>query len=76
MVFLKHGSENVLPNPQREPGVKWDAYVLVDDPDMLSAEFTARGVTFREPLMITSEQLRGFEIADPDGYALFFGRPD
>jgi catechol 2,3-dioxygenase-like lactoylglutathione lyase family enzyme len=38
MVFLKHGSENVLPNPQREPGVKWDAYVLVDDPDALSAD--------------------------------------
>jgi hypothetical protein len=65
-----------LPNPRREPGVKWDAYVLVHDPDTLSAEFAARGVTFRRPLMITSEQLLGFEIADPDDYILFFGRSE
>jgi hypothetical protein len=65
-----------LPNPQREPDVKWDAYVFVDDPDTLSGEFAARGVRSHEPLMVTSEQLLGFENADPDGYALFFGRPE
>jgi hypothetical protein len=26
--------------------------------------------------MITTERLRGFEISDPDGYVLFFGRPE
>ena len=33
------------------------------------------GVTFREPLGDNSDQLRGFEIADADGYVLYFGRP-
>ena len=39
-VFLKYGSENAppLPNPRREPGVEWDADVLVHDPDTLSVE--------------------------------------
>jgi hypothetical protein len=35
-----------------------------------------RGVAFHKPLMITTERLRGFEISDPDGYILFFDRPD
>lgn len=75
MVFLKYGSENTppLPNPRRESGSNGTPHVL--DPDALSAEFLARGVTYRKPLMITSEQLLGFEIAEPDGYVLFFGAP-
>ena len=28
-----------------------------------------------EPLKDTHDGLRGFEICDPDGYILFFGRP-
>lgn len=64
-----------LPNPVRAPSLKWDAYVDTPDPDALFAELSARRVAFRSTLADTSEGLRGFEIADPDGYVLFFGRP-
>jgi hypothetical protein len=35
----------------------------------------ARGAVFKTPLGDTSDGLRGFEVADPDGHVLFFGRP-
>ena len=63
------------PNPSRHPWARWDAYVHTGDPDGLADEFTSRGVVFREPLGINSDQLRGFEIEDADGYVLYFGRP-
>jgi hypothetical protein len=49
--------------------------VPVDDPNALAAEFVDRNVTFSVPLKDTHDGLRGFEIVDPDGYVLFFGRP-
>jgi uncharacterized glyoxalase superfamily protein PhnB len=52
-----------------------DAFVYVPDPDALAAEFAGHGATFSEPLKDTHDGLRGFEITDPDGYVLFFGRP-
>ena len=54
---------------------RWDAFVIVPDPDALAAEFAARNVEFFEPLRDTHDGLRGFEIKDADGYLLFFGRP-
>jgi hypothetical protein len=41
----------------------------------LAAEFAARGVEFTAPLSDTGDGLRGFALADADGYVLFFGRP-
>jgi catechol 2,3-dioxygenase-like lactoylglutathione lyase family enzyme len=64
-----------LPNPMRHPSAAWDAHVYTPNPDALAAEFSARGVTLRTPLGDTEDQLRGFEVQDPDGYVLFFGRP-
>jgi catechol 2,3-dioxygenase-like lactoylglutathione lyase family enzyme len=64
-----------LPNWKRHPWAPWDAFVYVPDPDELSAEFSARGVAFRTPLADTDDNLRGFEVEDPDGHVLFFGRP-
>ena len=64
-----------LPNSQRHPWARWDAFVTAPDPDALAAEFTARGLTFAAPLADTHDGLRGFELEDPDGYILFFGRP-
>jgi hypothetical protein len=52
-----------------------DAFVYVPDPDALAAEFAVRRVPFSKPLQDTHDGLRGFEISDPDGYVLFFGRP-
>ena len=63
------------PNPSRHHWARWDAYVHTADPDALAEEFTARGVSLREPLGVNSDQLRGFEVMDSDGYVLYFGRP-
>ena len=63
------------PNPSRHPWARWDAYIYTSDPDALADEFTSRGVAFKEPLGINSDQLRGFEVVDADGYVLYFGRP-
>jgi catechol 2,3-dioxygenase-like lactoylglutathione lyase family enzyme len=67
-----------VPNYTRDIGkgiARWDAFVSVPDPDALAAEFASRKVEFFEPLKDTDDGLRGFEIKDPDGYLLFFGRP-
>jgi catechol 2,3-dioxygenase-like lactoylglutathione lyase family enzyme len=74
-LFVKAGYAPPLPNPQRHPDMRWDAYVLTPDPDALAAEFADRGVAFNIPLKDTNDGLRGFELKDPDGYVLFFGRP-
>lgn len=73
-LFVKAGEASPLPNPKRDPAMRWDAYCDTPDPDALAAEFTERGVPFSNPLKDTEEGLRGFEITDPDGYVLFFGR--
>lgn len=76
MLFVKAGKAEPLPNSKRDdPDMRWDAYVGVPDLDALAAEFADRGVAFSVPLKDTHDGLRGFEITDPDGYVLFFGRP-
>jgi catechol 2,3-dioxygenase-like lactoylglutathione lyase family enzyme len=74
-LFLKSGYAAPLPNAMRDPAMRWDAYVLAPDPDALAAEFTDRGIVFSMPLEDTDDGLRGFELQDPDGYVIFFGRP-
>lgn len=64
-----------MPNSSRHPWARWDVYIYTPDPDALAEEFTARGVSFREPLGVNSDKLRGFEVMDADGYVLYFGRP-
>ncbi|HEY7290002.1 MAG TPA: VOC family protein [Vicinamibacterales bacterium] len=75
MILLKAVGVDALPNYKREPQARWDAYLDVPDPDALAAEFASRNVAFSEPLKDTHDGLRGFELADADGYVLFFGRP-
>ncbi len=53
----------------------WDAYVYVPDPDALAAEFESRGVQLWKPLTNNSDNLRGFEVQDVNGYVLYFGKP-
>ena len=75
-LFVKSGQSVVpLPNPSRHPAMRWDAFVYVPDPDALAAEFAQMGAAFSAPLKDTRDGLRGFEISDPDGYVIFFGRP-
>jgi catechol 2,3-dioxygenase-like lactoylglutathione lyase family enzyme len=70
----------VAPQPNYTRDIKkgiarWDAFVIVPDPDALAAEYASRNVEFFEPLRDTHDGLRGFELKDADGYLLFFGRP-
>jgi catechol 2,3-dioxygenase-like lactoylglutathione lyase family enzyme len=75
-IFLKAERDIApVPNSTRHRHLRLDAFVYVQDPDELAAEFTKRGVTFTSPLKDTTDGLRGFELADPNGYILFFGRP-
>ena len=75
MVMVKSVGVEPLPNCEREPQARWDAYLNVPDPNALAIEFASRGVTFSVPLKDTHDGLRGFELKDVDGYVLFFGRP-
>jgi catechol 2,3-dioxygenase-like lactoylglutathione lyase family enzyme len=75
MLMLKEVGVHPLPNSEREPAARWDAYLNVPDPDAVAAEFASRNVQFSEPLKDTHDGLRGFELKDADGYVLFFGRP-
>jgi len=77
-ILLKDVGVAPLPNYKRDvkKGIaRWDAFVSVQDPDALAAEFVSRKVEFSEPLKDTDDGLRGFELKDADGYVLFFGRP-
>ena len=76
-IMLKAVGDGVgpLPNRERHAWARWDAFILTSDPDALAREFANREVPFHQPLGDTDDNLRGFEIADPDGYVCFFGRP-
>ena len=75
-LFIKsEGGVSPVPNSTRHPHLRLDAFVYVEDPDTHAAEFADQGVVFSAPLKDTHDGLRGFEICDPDGYVLFFGRP-
>ncbi len=76
-IFIKsEGGIAPMPNHTRHPHLRLDGFVYVADPATLSQEFAEKGVIFSTPLnMDTSDGLTGFELADPDGYILFFGCP-
>ena len=75
-LFVKSdGNVTPLPNAKRHPSMRWDAFVYAPEPDALAAEFADHGAAFSAPLKDTHDGLRGFELTDPDGYVLFFGRP-
>lgn len=76
MLMFKDVGVPAVPNLERHEWARWDAYLYVPDPDALAAEFLSRGIEFSAPLKDSPDGgLRGFELRDPDGYVLFFGRP-
>ncbi|MBO9576471.1 MAG: VOC family protein [Sphingobium sp.] len=76
MLFLRSRHDvDPLPNPKRHPEFVWDAYSYTPDPDALAAEFAGRGARFSKQLGNNDSGLRGFELTDPDGHVLFYGRP-
>ncbi len=76
-ILLKHITEHVhpVPNHTRHEWARWDAFILVSDPDTLFAEYQSRRLAFHETLADTSDGLRAFELKDHDGYVLCFGKP-
>ena len=77
-IMLKDIGVEPVPNYTRDVKkgfAPWDAYVYVPDPDALAAEFASRNIEFWKPLHDNSDNLRGFEVQDADGYVLYFGRP-
>jgi catechol 2,3-dioxygenase-like lactoylglutathione lyase family enzyme len=79
MIMFKDVDIDPVPNCTRDIGhgiASWDAYVYVPDPDALYDEFVSRDVDFKMPLCDNSDNLRGFEVRDINGYILYFGRPN
>jgi len=79
MLMFKAIDVEPVPNHTHDIGhgiAPWDAYIHVPDPDALAVEFAARGVEFHLELQDNSDNLRGFEIKDPDGHVIYFGRPN
>ena len=76
-ILLKHITDDIhpVPNHTRHEWARWDAFILVSDPDALFAEFQSRGLEFHETLADTEDGLRAFELKDHDGYVLCFGKP-
>jgi catechol 2,3-dioxygenase-like lactoylglutathione lyase family enzyme len=78
-IMLKEVGLEPVPNYTRDIKkgfAPWDAYVHVPDPDALAREFASRNVEFWKPIHDNSDNLRGFEVQDADGYVLYFGRPN
>ena len=75
-ILLKEITRDVNPQPNstRHPWARWDAFISVENPDALAAEFAEANIRFARELEDTEEGLRGFELRDNDGYILFFGR--
>jgi len=79
MIMFKAVDVEPVPNHTRDIGhgvMRWDAYIYVRDPDALSEEYASRDVDFFQPIGNNSDNLRGFEIEDVNGYRLFFGCPN
>ena len=82
IIILKDIGVEPVPNCTRDinQGIaRWDAYLHVPDPDALEAEFSSRNVEFLTTIedgVNGTDNLRGFEVRDADGYVLFFGRPN
>lgn len=66
-------AEPPTPNPEKYDDELLDAYMFIDDPDRLYAEFAARGVEFTRALANTPWHSREFVVKDCDGRLLAFG---
>ena len=62
------------PNRNADPhGEAWDAYIWVDDADLLSQEFKSKDVAVVRDICDQPYGCRDFEIEDCNGYRLCFG---
>ena len=76
-LLLKFISSDVepLPNVQLHEWAPWDAFVYAESPEVLVAESGDSGVSPAPEVVVRDDGLIGFEVTDPDGYVLFFGKP-
>ena len=76
-IMLKEIAADItpIPNNTRHRWARWDAFIHASETDSLFEEYDSGGIVFRRPVQDDDDGLRGFEIADADGYILFFGRP-
>jgi hypothetical protein len=61
---------NRLADPDRSV---WDAYVWIDNADVLHREFKAKGVTITRDVCDQPYGCRDFDVEDCNGYRLCFG---
>lgn len=66
-------AEPPTPNPDKYADEFLDAYLFVEDPDALHAEYAGRGVEFTRALADTPWGAREFVVKDCDGRLLAFG---
>jgi uncharacterized glyoxalase superfamily protein PhnB len=66
-------AEPATANPDKYPDELLDAYLSIEGPDALYAEFEARGVEFTRELSDTPWRSREFVVKDCDGRLLAFG---
>ena len=50
------------------------AYVYVEDPDTMCAEYDRAGATIVEPIASRPNGMRDFTLVDPDGHRFTLGR--
>ena len=64
------------PNAKATPEAddSWDAYIWIDDADVLFAEFTTKGVNIARGLCDQEYGCRDFDVLDCNGYRLCFGQ--
>ena len=74
-IMIKDVGLAPLPNPARHGEAPWDVFIFCKDPEVLIKEITDRGVVPTPSIATRDDGLHGFEIADPDRYVCFFGRP-
>jgi len=77
-IMLKAVADDIkpIPNHTRHEWAPPDAYISTADPEKLFEEYRSNAVVFKKPLHDNSDDIKGFEIKDADGYLLFFGRPN
>ena len=64
----------LVPWDREEPPPVQSAYIYVDDPDALCAEYQQAGATITEPVASRPNGMRDFVVSDPDGHLFTLGR--
>jgi predicted enzyme related to lactoylglutathione lyase len=66
---------HMRPNSTVDPEqTVWDAYIWIDNADVLHHEFVQKGVVIAEPLCNQEYGCRDFTIRDCNGYTIGFGQ--